>query len=368
VKIPFGDLAADYRCRKAEIDAALERVLSRGWFILGEEGIAFEREFADYLGASDVIGCANGTEAISLALQACGLGNGEEVLVPANTCVPTIAGVRQSGCSPRLMDARPSDLVSGAAEIEKAMTPATRAFVVVNLYGGACDGGELRDFAERRRLIMIEDCAQSHGACSDGKKTGTFGKAAAFSFYPSKNLGAYGDAGAVATSDPAVAEKLRLLRNYGQRDRYHHEIEGWNSRLDELQSAILREKLRRLDPENERRRAIAARYDEGYSDLPVECLRPTAESRPVYHLYPIRVDARDDLQKFLEKEGIGTFIHYPIPLHLQAAYAFLAGRRGDFPVSERAGDRLLSLPIYPTLADDAVGSVIRAVRAYFGHD
>lgn len=368
MKVPFGDLAADYASRRAEVDAAIQRVLSRGWFILGEEGAAFERELADYLGVGEVVGCANGTEAISLALQACGLGRGEEVLVPANTCVPTITGVRQAGCSPRLMDARPSDLLAGVAEVERAMTTATRAFVVVNLYGGAGDGQALADFAARRGIIMIEDCAQSHGATSGGRRTGSFGKAAAFSFYPSKNLGAYGDGGAVATSDPEVAARLRLLRNYGQSRRYHHEIEGWNSRLDELQAAVLREKLPRLDAENARRRAFAAGYNRAFVGLPVQCLEPSAEAEPVCHLYPIRVDARDALRDFLDQEGVGTLIHYPIPLHLQPAYTFLGGRPGDFPVSEDAGARLLSLPLSPALTEETLEWVIGSVRKFFeGH-
>jgi dTDP-3-amino-3,4,6-trideoxy-alpha-D-glucose transaminase len=365
VKVPFGNLAADYAARKDPIDRAVSRVLARGWFILGEEGRAFERELADYLGVSEVAACASGTEAIALSLAACGLGAGEEVLVPANTCVPTIAGVRQAGCRPRLMDARPRDLLCGVAEVEAAITPETRAFVVVNLYGGACDGEELARLAALRHLLMIEDCAQSHGSASGGKKTGTFGKAAAFSFYPTKNLGAYGDAGAVATSDPAVAERLRLLRNYGQTKRDFHVKEGWNSRMDELQAAILRAKLPRLDKENARRREIAARYDAAFADLPLEVLESAAGAEPVYHLYPVRLERRDELRQHLAEAGIETLIHYPIPIHLQPAYTFLGNREGEFPVAEKAARSLLSLPIYPTLTDGEVNFVADHVREFF---
>ncbi len=365
-RVAFGSLEADYAEKRTLIDAAVARVLSSGWFILGEEVARFETEFAAWLDVEHVVACANGTEAIALALLAAGVTPADEVLLPANTCVPTLSGVRLSGARARLCDVDPETLTLDAARAEDALTPAVRFLLPVHLYGGVADLDALRELAARRGLTMIEDCAQSHGASWRGRMTGGFGAAAAFSFYPSKNLGAYGDGGAVATRDPGIAERLRQLRQYGWSRRDHAEREGWNSRLDELQAAILRAKLPALDPENGRRRRIADRYDAAFAGLPVTRLRAREGSIPSRHLYPVRVERRDALREHLASRGVETRIHYPTPLHLQPAYAFLGHRRGDFPVSEAACDSVVSLPIYPALADAQVDAVVSAVADFFG--
>jgi len=364
-RIPFGALDADYRGKRAVIDAAIARVLERGWFVLGEEVRAFEAAFAKFLGIAHVVGCANGTEAIALALQAAGLSPGDEVLLPANTCGPTLAGVRLAGGRPRLADVEPETLTLDAANAEKACTPATKFLLPVHLYGGLADVGGLTALASARRLTVVEDCAQSHGALWNGRSAGSFGAAAAFSFYPSKNLGAYGDGGAVATNDAGTADRLRQLRQYGWSRRDFAEHEGWNSRLDELQAAILSAKLPFLAAENARRHEIAKRYDDGLASLPLRRLAIRPGSVSSRHLYPIRLERRDAFRAHLAAAGVETGIHYPVPLHLQPAYAFLGHRRGDFPVSEEACDTVVSLPIHPALSDADVDAVIAATRGFF---
>jgi dTDP-4-amino-4,6-dideoxygalactose transaminase len=360
-RVAFGDLEADYRGKRAAIDPAVSRVLSRGRFILGEEVARFEEELAAWLGVEHVVACANGTEAITLALLAAGARSEDEVLLPANTCVPTLAAVRLSGARPRLCDVDPQTLTLDGENAERALTPSVRFLLPVHLYGGLADVEGLLHLAELRGLTLIEDCAQSHGAAWRGRMTGSFGRAAAFSFYPSKNLGAYGDGGAVATQHGELAGRLRQLRQYGWSRRDYAEREGWNSRLDELQAAILRAKLPFLEPENARRRQIADRYDAAFAGLPLQLVRARPESVPARHLYTIRVERRDALREQLHARGIETSVHYPVPLHLQPAYAFLGHRKGDFPVSESACERVVSLPIYPTLSDAQVEAVIAAV-------
>jgi dTDP-4-amino-4,6-dideoxygalactose transaminase len=365
IRVPFGALDADYREKRAAIDAAISRVLTRGWFILGEEVARFEEAFAAFLDVPHVVACANGTEAIALAIQAAGVRPDDEVLLPANGCVPTIAAVGLAGAKPRLCDVDPSTLTLDQPNAARARTAAAKFLLPVHLYGGVADLDGLTTLARRHGLVLIEDCAQSHGASWRGRMTGGFGRAAAFSFYPSKNLGAYGDAGAVATSDPLLADRLRQLRQYGWSRRDYAEREGWNSRLDELQAAILSAKLPFLPRENARRREIAERYDESFAALPLLRLASRADSVAARHLYPVRTERRDALREYLAARGIETGIHYPHPLHLQPAYAFLGHRKGDFPVSEAACERVLSLPIYPSLTDAQVGAVIGALREFF---
>jgi dTDP-4-amino-4,6-dideoxygalactose transaminase len=366
VRVAFGALETDYAEKRSAIDAAVSRVLASGWFILGEEVARFEEEFAAWLDVEHVVACANGTEAIALALQAAGAGPKDEVLLPANTCVPTLTGIRLAGAKPRLCDVDPETLTMDAARAEQALTPSVRFLLPVHLYGGVADLEGLLLLAARHELTVIEDCAQSHGASWSGRMTGGFGTAAAFSFYPTKNLGAYGDGGAVATRDAALAGRLRQLRQYGWSRRDYAEREGWNSRLDELQAAILRAKLASLAGENARRRRIAGQFDGAFSALPLRLLRARADSLPARHLYPVRVERRDAFRAHLSALGIETRIHYPVPLHLHPAYAFLGHRRGDFPVSEAACDSVVSLPIYPTLSDAQVDAVIAAVTGFFG--
>jgi dTDP-4-amino-4,6-dideoxygalactose transaminase len=365
-RVPFAALDNDYVSKRQAIDTAALRVFRSGRFILGSEVSAFEAELARYLGVEFVVACGNGTEAIALALAAAGAGPHDEVLIPANVCVPVIAGVRLAGAQPRLADIDPRTLMLDAESARRALTPRVRFLMPVHLYGGVADIAGLSQLASELGLTLLEDCAQSHGASFYGKKTGSFGRAAAFSFYPTKNLGAYGDGGAVATGNALIADHVKRLRQYGWSRRDFAETEGRNSRLDEIQAAILRVKLFSLEDENKRRRTIAARYDKGFQKLPVTLLEMRDGAVSARHLYPIRTDRRDDLRVFLESRGIETAVHYPIPLHLQPAYSFLGNRRGDFPVSERASETVLSLPIYPSLSDDQVDLVIAAVAEFFG--
>jgi dTDP-3-amino-3,4,6-trideoxy-alpha-D-glucose transaminase len=364
-RVPLAALDADYRARRPAIDTAALRVLASGRYILGPEVEAFEEDLARYLGVSSVVSCGNGTDAIALMLAAAGAGPEDEVVVPANVCVPVLAGVRLSGARARLADVDEATLTLDAAAAEKAMTSRTRFLLPVHLYGGVADCDGLARLAERRSLTLLEDCAQSHGAALGGKKTGSFGRAASFSFYPTKNLGAFGDGGAVATSDVALSERVRRMRQYGWSRRDHADVEGRNSRLDELQAAILRVKLPSLDEGNARRRAIAVRYDEAFGRLPLRLLAGRPETLPARHLYVVRLDRRDDLRRHLAGRGVETGIHYPLPLHLQPAYAFLGHRPGDFPVSERAAQTILSLPMHSALTDGQVGEVIAAVQSFF---
>ncbi len=365
VRVPFGALENDYLARRERIDAAALRVFLSGRFILGSEVAAFEAELARYLGVEFVIACGNGTEAIALMLLAAGAGPQDEVVLPANVCVPVIAGVRLSGARPRLADVDARTLTLDAANAERVWTPRVRFVLPVHLYGGVADLAGLERLAAGQGAALLEDCAQSHGATSDGRKTGSFGRAAAFSFYPTKNLGAYGDGGAVSTGDAALADRARRLRQYGWSRRDYSELEGRNSRLDEIQAAILRVKLFDLDSDNARRRAIAARYDQAFAGLPLERLAARPGAAPVWHLYPVRTPRRDELKSHLAARGVETSVHYPLPLHLQPAYAFLGHSRGDFPVSEAACETVLSLPIYPSLEDAQVDLVADAVREFF---
>ena len=365
LRVPFGALALDYREKRVAIDAAIARVLERGWFVLGEEVAAFEAAFAKFLGVSHVVACANGTEAIALALRALDTGPEDEVVLPANTCGPTLAGVRMAGARPVLADVDEDTLTLGAAEAEKVLTPATRVLLPVHLYGGLADLPGLVALANARKLSLVEDCAQSHGALLDGRAAGSFGRTSAFSFYPSKNLGAYGDGGAVATNEPEIAERLRQLRQYGWSRRDFSECEGWNSRLDELQAAILGVKLPSLATENARRLQIANRYDAAFSELPLRRVGTRPGSVPARHLYTVRTEKREALREHLSARGVDTSVHYPVPLHLQPGYGFLGGKKGDFPVSEKACDTIVSLPLYAALTDAQVEAVVDGVTSFF---
>lgn len=363
--IPFLELQTQYRAIEAEVRGAIDRVLERGWYVLGEEGASFEGEFAAWVGTAHAVGVGSGTEAIHLALRAAGVGPGEDVITVANTCVPTVAGIGASGARPVLVDAHPETLTIDPDLIAAAVTDRTRAIVPVHLYGHPCDMDPILAVARAHKLVVVEDCAQAHGALYKGRACGTLGDLAAFSFYPSKNLGALGDGGAVTTNDAAFSESLRRLRNYGEETRYHHTVQGFNSRLDEMQAAVLRAKLPHVDGWNAARRGLAAQYGEALEGLPVQLppCAPWALSNA--HLYPIRTARRDALQAHLQAAGIQTLMHYPIPIHLQPAYASLGFCAGDFPVSEAACASVLSLPLYPALSPAAVSEVAAAVRRFF---
>jgi dTDP-4-amino-4,6-dideoxygalactose transaminase len=360
--IPQCDLKASYLAHRPAIDEAVRRVLESGWYILGQEVAAFEAEFAAYIGAAHAIGVANGTDALALALRAVGVKPGELVATVSHTAVATVAAVEIVGAKPLLVDIEPDTCTMDPTSLERALRQApgrVAAILPVHLYGQAADVAAIADLAERHGASLVEDCAQAHGARLDGRRLGTFGAASCFSLYPTKNLGALGDGGIVATSDAAVAQSLRELREYGWRERYVSHVAGINSRLDELQAAILRAKLPALEAENACRGAIAAQYDSGLagSGLTLPARRPGASH--VFHQYVVRSRERDALRERLQRAGIGTNIHYPVPVHLQPAYR---GRvqlaPGGLPASEAAAREVLSLPMFPQLSDEAVQQVI----------
>lgn len=361
--IPAGDLKRTYARLGREIDAAVSQVLAGGWFVLGERLSGFERDFAAYCGVEHAIGVGNGTDAIALALRAVGVGSGDEVVTTPFSAAFTALAVSQIGAVPVFVDVEAARLALAPARIEAALTPRTRAIMPVHLYGQPADMGAILAVARAHGLAVVEDAAQAHGARYQGQRVGALGDAAAFSFYPSKNLGAFGDGGAVTTDDPALAERVRRLRDGGQSSRYRHEVQGVNSRLDEIQAAILAVRLAHLDADNARRRQIAARYSAALSSRGDADISPPTvadDVEHVFHLYVVRTAERDRLAAALAQAGIGTAVHYPTPIHLQPAYGG-AARAGEFPAAERAAEEVLSLPIYPELTDAEVETVATAL-------
>jgi dTDP-4-amino-4,6-dideoxygalactose transaminase len=358
--IPVFDVRPQYQALKAELDGAIARVLERGWFIQGEEHAAFEEEFAAFCGARYGVGVASGTDGIRIGLQALGVGSGDEVVAVANAGVPPIVAILEAGARPVFVDVDPATRTLDPDLLEAALSPRTRAILAIHLYGQPADVDRILEVARPRGVRLLEDCAQAHGAEYKGKRVGSLGDAAAFSFYPTKNLGAYGDGGLITTSDDGVADRARLLRQYGWRGQYLSETHGINSRLDELQAAILRVKLRHLEAANDHRRLRAARYTERLRGV-VTPVAP-AWSRDVYHLYVVDVADRDSLKAALARRGIGTGIHYPLPAHLQEPYAELGAGLGSLPVTEHLADRVLSLPMFPELPLEQVNQVAAAVN------
>jgi dTDP-3-amino-3,4,6-trideoxy-alpha-D-glucose transaminase len=363
--IPFLDLAADYLELSAEIDTAVSRVLHSGWYILGSEVAAFEAEFAAYCGVDHAVGVASGTDALLLALRALGIGPGDEVITVAHTAVATVAAIELSGATPVFVDVEAATGTLDPALLPAAISYHTRAIVPVHLYGHPAGLAAILAVArQHNQIAVVEDCAQAHGAIYHGRPVGSWGDLAAFSFYPTKNLGALGDGGAVVGNHPALVDRLRMLRQYGWRERYVSQVAGYNSRLDELQAAVLRVKLRHLDKRNGARRRLAALYNErlasGSIILPVE--RPGSDH--VYHLYVVQSRQRDRLQNFLKKHGIGTAVHYPLPVHLQPAYRHLGYEPGSLPVTERLAQDVLSLPLYPQLHSDQVETICKCVVTF----
>lgn len=363
--IPLVDLKAAYARLRPEIDAAVAQVLAGGWYILGPEVRAFEAEFAAWLGVGQAVGVASGTDAVLLALRALGVEPGDEVVTVSHTAVATVAAVELAGARPRFADIDRVTYTLDPAQLATAITTRTRAVIAVHLYGAPADMDAILAVARERGLLVIEDCAQAHGARYKERMAGTMGDAAAFSFYPTKNLGALGDGGAVVTNDPATAERVRLLRQYGWRERYVSDIPGTNSRLDELQAAILRVRLRHLDAENAARRRVAARYDTALAGLPVDLPAARPDTCPVYHLYVIRAAERDALAAHLRDRNIGSGIHYPVPIHRQPAYTRLGYGPGSLPTTEAAASEVLSLPMYPDLSEAAVDAVAAAIREFY---
>jgi dTDP-4-amino-4,6-dideoxygalactose transaminase len=367
MQIPFLDLKADYLELRAELDAAYQRVMDSGWYILGPEVAAFEEELAAYYTTRHAVGVGNGLEALHLILRAYGIGAGDEVIVPANTYIATWLAVSYAGATPVPVEPDPHTYNIDPARIEAAITPRTRALMPVHLYGQPADMRPIVETAARHGLRVIADAAQSHGARYRGAPAESWGDAAGISFYPSKNLGAFGDAGAVVTNDEALAEQVRVLRNYGSRVRYENEVAGFNSRLDPLQAAFLRARLRHLDAWNRRRSAVAVRYLHGLAGCAGLILPQVPEwADPVWHLFVVRHPQRDALQQHLKQDGIGTLIHYPIPPHLSGAYAGEGWQAGAFPLSERLAQQVLSLPCGPHLSAEEVSYIMQSVQRFTG--
>lgn len=367
MKIPFVDLRIQYQSLKTEIDIAIHRVVERSTFILGPECEEFEKKFAEYIGVKHCIGVGSGTDALRLALEALKIGPGDDVITAPNTYIATCEAITHAGANVRFVDAHPQTYNINPEKIEKAITSSTKAIIPVHLYGQPADMDPIMKIANRHNLYVIEDCAQAHGATYKGRKVGNFGHVACFSFYPGINLGAYGDGGAVLTNDEAIAERVRILRNHGQKVKYEHLVVGYCHRLDNLQAAILNVKLPYIDEWNARRRHHADLYNQFLKNVPgivTPYVLPYAES--VYHLYVIRVteERRDALQKYLTQRGIQTGLHYPIPVHLQPAYQVLAHRPGDFPISEQLAREGLSLPMYPELKDEQIEYVTENIKKF----
>lgn len=355
---------AGYLAHKDQIDAAIHRVLDSGWYILGQEVTAFEKEFAGYVGVTHGVGTGSGTDALELALRTCGIGLGDEVITVSHTAVATVAAIELAGATPVLVDIDPVTFTLDPAALAGALTRRTRAVVPVHLYGHPAPMDAICRFADQHGLRVIEDCAQSHGAMLHGRKTGAWGHMAAFSFYPTKNLGALGDGGIVVTNDPDLAQRARELREYGWRERYISAEAGLNTRLDEIQAAILRAKLPHLDAENQRRRDLAGYYSEHLPGADVEL--PLTRERVVhcYHQYVVRSPRRDALRDHLRASGVGALIHYPAPVHQQPAYEGRLGASGSLPQTERAVREILSLPMFPEMTVEQAACVVDAIRAF----
>jgi dTDP-4-amino-4,6-dideoxygalactose transaminase len=369
--IPFFDLKSQYRSIAGELKEAIEDTLESGWFVLGAKLKAFEEEFASFTSVRYAVGVGSGTDALTLALRAVGVKENDEVVTVPNTAIPTVSAIRDAGASPLFVDIDPDTFTMDPALLEELLIKkakegtGVKAIIPVHLYGQPADMDEILGLAEKFGALVIEDACQAVSAEYKGRKVGSMGAAGAFSFYPSKNLGAYGDGGIVVTDDQEVFRKLKLLRNYGQSDRYHSVIEGTNSRLDDLQAAVLSVKLRHLGGWTERRRSLAALYDKLLDPQVVRIPKEADYSRSVYHLYVVRHPERDRLQSFLQEKGVSTLIHYPIPIHLQEAYLRLNLAPGTYPVAEKSAEEVLSLPIYPELKEadvELVAALINGAR------
>jgi len=372
-EIPLVDLKAQYDSIKEEIQLAINNVLDKTMFIMGENVKSFEQEFADYCGAKYAVGVGNGTDALHLALRACGIGKGDEVITVPNTFIATTEAITMVGAKIVFVDINPKTYNIDANQIEEKITDKTKAILPVHLYGQPADMDAICEIAKKYNLKIIEDAAQAHGAIynstiegqEQARRIGSIGDVGCFSFYPAKNLGAYGDAGIVVTNNQEMAEEVAMLRNHGRHQKYESEFEGTNSRLDELQAAILRVKLKYLDDWNECRGKHAEEYTALLNDVKgVSVPQTLNKTKPVYHLYVIRVKNRDELQSYLKAEGISTGIHYPIPLHLQNAYNYLGHGKGDFPITEKCADEILSLPMFPELAMEQIKRIVSVINKF----
>lgn len=364
MKIPFVSFKPLESELDTELRAAFERVYSSSWYIEGKEDAAFEKSFAEFCGVNYCVGCGNGLDALMLALKAMGIGEGDEVIVPSNTYIATALAVTYVGARPVFVEPRIETFNIDPDKIESAITDKTKVIMPVHLYGQACDMDAIMDIAGRHNLKVVEDCAQAHGATYKGQRVGSFGDAAGFSFYPGKNLGALGDAGAVVTNNEALAKKIRALGNYGSDYKYHHIYKGNNSRLDELQAAFLSAKLHHMDRINEERRRIANRYLNEIHNSKIVLPVVEKDMVPVWHIFGIRCAERDELEKYLNDNGIGTNKHYPISMHLQECYKDLGYKEGDFPIAEEISKTELSLPMYYGMTDEQVNYVIHSINVF----
>lgn len=364
LRVPFVDLVTQHAELQAEIEEAAASVMRRASFILGPDVSGFEEEFATYCGADHAIGVDSGTSALELILRAYEIGPGDEVITVANTFVATALAIAFTGATPVLVDIDPETYTMDPALLEEAITPRTRAIMPVHLYGQPADMDPILTIAEKHGLLVIEDACQAHGAEYKGRRAGSIGHAAGFSFYPSKNLGAYGDGGMIVTSDDAVAEAVKMLRNYGTSQKYKHEIIGYNRRLDTVHAAVLRVKLRHLDDWNAARRSHAKLYNELLTDARVSLPVVADYALPVWHLYVIRVADRVGLQDYLNQRNISSGIHYPIPVHLQPAFEYLGYVQGRFPITEKYAEQIVSLPMYPELSSEMIEYAVGAIKEY----
>jgi len=364
--VPFLDLPGQYQNLKQEIDAALQSVISRGAFAGGPFVEEFEKKFADFCGVQHCIGLHSGTAALTLLLQAYDIGPRDEVIVPVNTFIATAEAVSILGASPIFVDCEESSGLIDVSKIEAKVSQKTKAIIPVHLYGQPADMEEILNIAKRHNLLVFEDACQAHGALYKSKSMGSLTHGAAFSFYPGKNLGAFGEAGAVTTNDPTIAHTICMLREHGQSSKYHHDLVGWNERMDGIQGAVLLVKLTHLKAWNEKRRSIAARYKKellGVGDIRFITEKP--DRTPIYHLLVLRTAKRDALQEYLKKHDIQTGIHYPVPLHLTKAYAHLSYKKGDFPIAEHLTQEILSLPMFPEMKEEQIEEVCTAIKNFF---
>jgi len=365
MKIPFVDLKAQYLSIESEIDQAIKRVILDSAFIKGKYVLRFEKEFAEYCGTGFCIGVGNGTDALVIAMKALGIGKGDEVITAANSFIATSEAITTAGANVKFVDCDPVTYNIDVSKIEEKVTEKTRAIIPVHLYGQPADMDEINRIAEKHNLYVIEDAAQAHGAEYRGKKVGSLGHIGCFSFYPGKNLGAYGDAGAIVTNDHDLTDRCRMLANHGRLEKYSHVIEGQNSRLDGMQAAILSVKLKHLDSWSMERNRVADYYSKSLPDEVLKLPEKMEDATHVYHLFVVQVEKRDELIKFLSDKGISTGIHYPIPLPFQKAYAHLGHRPSDFPVSERLSHSILSLPVFAELTEEQMGCVVSGIREFF---
>lgn len=364
IRVPFVSFVPMEKKLNKQLHEAFDRVLSNSWYISGNEDKEFEHAFAEYCGTKYCIGTGNGLDALTLALKACDIGQGDEVIIPSNTFIATALAVTYAGASPVLVEPCIDTYNINADDIENKITKRTKAIIPVHLYGQPCEMDKVMKIADKYNLKVIEDCAQAHGATYKGKKVGSFGIAAGFSFYPGKNLGALGDAGAVVTSDERVAEKVRALGNYGSDYKYHHIYKGANSRLDEMQAAFLNVKLKALDEMNEYRRRIASKYINEISNLKIILPAVIHECISVWHIFAIRCERRDELAQYLEDNGVMTGKHYPIPIHMQKCYEDMNLKQGDYPIAEIISATELSLPIFYGMTDEQVDRVVQLINKF----